>query len=427
MRVSKTSFLDLLREKQVQQLATLYTAMVLNILLGFGISILNTRFLGPKSYGDLKFLQFLFTLVATVLSFGMYVSLGRLLAQKSHADQKKQLISGGLVITLLISILMILLLYLSSFFVDPIFNNGLGEIIRTFSPFLFVFPFQLCFENLMQGDNRIFELSFLRLAPSFLYLTVAFAVQSFYGLTLVASLSIQVAMIAMTMLVLTILLKPEFAGFTQGVSTILNENRHYGIHVYVGSLSNVGVSQLCVILLGYFIDTTAVGFFSLAVTVASPLILIPNSVGTTYFKSFAESNAISRKVSLLTSALSLLSLGIFLLFIDDIILIFYSDAYQPVIWLASVIAIGCVMHGFGDFLNRFLGAHGKGKDLRNSAFWVGIVNVTGFLFLVPQYGVNGAAVTALLTDLIYFLLMYYHYKLHVRFLTLAVVTDGSSA
>ena len=100
----------------------------------------------------------------------------------------------------------------------------------------------------------------------------------------------------------------------------------------------------------------------------------------------------------------------FIILIKKVVLILYSTEYLPVLSIAYIISIGSIFRGFGDYLNRFLGAHGKGKEIRNSAIANGVTNIFGYTFIVCVFGVMGAAFTKTTADIIYWLMMYYYYK-----------------
>jgi O-antigen/teichoic acid export membrane protein len=68
----------------------------------------------------------------------------------------------------------------------------------------------------------------------------------------------------------------------------------------------------------------------------------------------------------------------------------------------------------GDYVNRFLQAKGKGKELRNSAFIVGFVNIVGYFLLVRFFGVIGAGVTQLMAGLVYLLAMVFFYRKYLK-------------
>ena len=115
------------------------------------------------------------------------------------------------------------------------------------------------------------------------------------------------------------------------------------------------------------------------------------------------------KPTKVTVALSIISLIAFLLVIGKVFILFYSKAYSNVINLTYVTAFAFTLWGIADYVNRFMGAHGFGKEMRNAAFIIGISNLLGFTFLVFLFGVMGAALTKLLASLIYLLSMVYYY------------------
>ena len=76
---------------------------------------------------------------------------------------------------------------------------------------------------------------------------------------------------------------------------------------------------------------------------------------------------------------------------------------------ASILAFGTSFHGFGDMFNRFLGSHGRGKEIRNSAIACGITSIAGYLILVYYFGIYGAIATRITGSLVYLLCMVYYY------------------
>ena len=159
--------------KKIAQAGSLYISSAAGSIIAFGTTVLNTRLLGPNQYGDLRFLQNLFVFCASLLTFGVFFSGGRLLALKRYENYRQKLIGNLFIFAAVISIVLFLVLLIFSYFEERIFNNNLEHTIRLFLPLLFVLPFQLCFEDIMQGDNRIIELSLFRFIPNALFLSVA--------------------------------------------------------------------------------------------------------------------------------------------------------------------------------------------------------------------------------------------------------------
>ena len=397
-------------QRRTKQIISLYSSLTFGILISICVSVINTRLLGPKQYGDLKFLQNMFIFISTFLTLGIFVSGARLLASKENEKIKRQLIGSLYILASIISVVLIIIVFIFSFFEEQIFNNKLGLIIRVFSPLLFVFPFQLCLQNIMQGDNKIYALSIFNIAPRILYIIMVLVISLLTHISLTYVLGIQFLSLAILIFVMAIHFKPEFINFKKISSIIWQENKTYGLQVYIGMLVGVASAQLAGLSIGYFIDNTNVGFFSLALTSTMPLTMIPSAVGITFFKDFANSSSIPKRATLVTIILSLIGLFIFLLFIEKVILLLYTSEYLPVVSLAYLVSFGSILHGFGDYINKFLGAHGKGKALRNGAIVVGFSNIIGYIVLVRMIGVKGAAITKIISGLTYCVMMLYFYR-----------------
>ena len=159
----------------------------------------------------------------------------------------------------------------------------------------------------------------------------------------------------------------------------------------------------------YNADNVDVGFYTLALTVATPLSMLPSIIGTTYFKRFAVSNQISNKIMLGTIILTIVSCVVFVMIINPVVRILYDESYSPVAYYASFLAIGTSIHGLGDMVNRFLGAHGQGKYLRNGAFMSGAILLIGSFGFVFLWGIGGAILSRILSSVVFCGSMIYYY------------------
>jgi len=408
-----TNFIKMRKTKQVM---SLYSSTFLWIIIGIAVSVLNTRILGPQHYGDLKFLHALFNIGGSIFIFGFFDSGARLIAQQKNVLYRQELIAASIVLAAIISMLVGISIYIFSYFEAKVFNNNLGHIIRLFSPLLFVYPFKLCIEKILQGDNRIYELSAFRLFPSMFYLFFAFIFNYFFSLKLPSALLIQMMTLGVAIVILIFLLKPEFRNIKRTLLAYWNENKKYGIHVYIGFLAGVISANLAEISIAYHLDNTNVGIFSLALYVTLPLSMIPSIIGTTFYKEFANRDSIPKSATIASLVLSILALSIFMLLIEKVVLFLYSEQYSAVIPLSYYLAVASILMGFGNFFNRFLGAHGKGKQMRNGAFATGLLNVIGYIFLVKWFGVKGAAVTKILSASVYLLMMIFYCKETIKVL-----------
>ena len=64
--------------------------------------------------------------------------------------------------------------------------------------------------------------------------------------------------------------------------------------------------------------------------------------------------------------------------------------------------------------NRFLGAHGQGKQIRNGALVCGIIITIGSFILVYYWQIMGAIITKILGSMSYMSMMIYYYKKYTQ-------------
>jgi O-antigen/teichoic acid export membrane protein len=266
-----------------------------------------------------------------------------------------------------------------------------------------------------QGDNSIYSIAAARLLPSAIYLGVAYLVYSHFGASSWLMLVLQNGIALIVLSTIILYNNPSFKNLKQTFKALREENKSYGLQVYYGSLASVSVQYIAGITLGIFAaDNANVGFYSLALTVTGPLALLPSIIGTTYFKRFAHENCISSKILYSTFAMSLLSLTGFVILIYPVIGILYDERYSEVALFACILAVGFTFHGLGDVFNRFLGAHGQGKPLRNGAFISGAIALLGYTIGVCFFGIWGAIFTKILASLSYFISMVIFYLSYIK-------------
>jgi len=380
------------------------------MILGIGTSVVNTRLLGSLQYGNLKFIQTIFRFITIFVTLGMFVTGGRQLALKKNQDVIQSITGTLLVVASFISVVLTVIIFTLSFIEPIIFKNDLGYLLRFFSPLMFVFPFQLCLENIFSGSNQIYKLSIFRIAPSLIYLIVALLFNYYFSsLSLSTALFIQLVSMGCIVVFFVLLIKPNVINLRRHIKTLWSANKSHGLQSYVGALCGVASAHLAGLALGFYVNTETVGFFSLAVSITMPLSMLSNSVGTTFYKDFANNNSIPLKVTVSTIFCSSLALLFFLLIVRKLVSVLYPAEFISIVPIVYIVACASCIHGYGDFLNRFIGSHGKGAFTRNGAILVGVVNVLGYLLLVKWIGIYGAAVTRVVSAITYLLVMSYYY------------------
>lgn len=395
--------------KQKIQVIMLYTSSLLGVLLGILSSIVNTRFLTPTDYGDVRYIQNLVNFIASFLLFGYFLSGSRLMALSTDPSYTRRI--KGMMVVILALAGLALLLSMPLCYLFHLDDPHLATLFLITMPVCQVPLLFNYIEQTAQGDNQIGRLSLTRLLPYLIYVPTAYLIYKYTGATSRKMLWLQWGIYSTVYLSIIISTRPKFTNLAPVWEALKTENHSYGIQLYIGSLVMVATNYLAGISLGFFnADNSEVGFYTLALTVTSPLATLPAIVGTTYFKKFATQPCIPNKVLQFTALLTLGTCIVFLLIIQPVVTYLYTERYAIVGIYASILSIAYCIHGYGDMLNRYLGSHGQGKAIRNASIANGIFKIIGFTLLVALFNTKGAIATVIVCDMIYFGSLIWYYR-----------------
>lgn len=401
-------------KNSIQKVGIMYGASILAIVLGFLISIFNSRVLGPDRFGDLKFIETVARFIASLVSVGFFISLARLLAINKEKTKERNYI-GLLVIIFVIASLIGILLILSFSLAEPYFFGH--ELDATLKAFFFIVPVILgttALLEILKGMHKIYSISLLSILPALSYLLIIYLINQNQTIYLETVLLVLYGVNLLIVLFFFISLKPNFNIKKYLVKELFKENKFNGRPIYFGSLAGVATTHIAGLSISYFMNNTQVGFFMLALTICSPLLVIPSVMGTVFFKQFATIRSIPNKVFYFSILSTLAALVVFYGLIEKVVVTFYTEEYLPVADISKYLIIGFIFHGLGDLINRFLGAKGQGRLLRNAAYMVGIVNVLGYTILIKIFNINGAIITKILASGLYLAVMYIYYLNFVK-------------
>ncbi|MFD2514334.1 lipopolysaccharide biosynthesis protein [Pontibacter locisalis] len=404
-----------LRSGRIKQILTLFSVTLASIPIGIVTSVVLTGFLGSKLYGDYQFLNSLFLFAVVIFSTGFFQAANRALVLNEDKQKNREYYGATLVILLMLFLVMAAFLIIYSYLDVNIKSKGLNNLLLLLIPFGWLYLLINYFEVLFQADNKIGLLSISRLLPKVGFLTSSFIIYYFfiniekYKLELVWFFFIITQIIVYFYIIKK--LKVSFKNFKHRVNELWNLNKSFGLHIYLGSVFGVGIAQLTGIIISYYShDNSGVGYFALAFTFCSPLQFIPNTIATTHYKDFASQSVIPNKLIYFTLFLTFISLILSWILVPIFINYYYGKEFEPVIQLNFVLSISIALYGIADFYNRFLGAHGKGKQIRNSSFIVGFIVLLASLILIPQFGAQGAVYSRLAGGCIYISCMLFYYK-----------------
>lgn len=393
---------------QRRQIVMLYGSTLVGVLMGVLASIVNTRFLDPAEYGDVRYVQNIINFIATFLIFGYFLSGARLMA---IADDRQHVarIKGTMVLILCVACLVLSLAMPVCYFLHTD-KPAVATLFLVSMPVCFYPLFLNYIDQTAQGDNQIVHLSLARLLPFLVYVPIGYVVYSHFGATSQRMVLLQWGIYTLIYIAIIIATRPSFRQLRPVWHELNDENRRYGLQLYIGSLVMVSTNYLAGISLGYFNqDNSEVGFYTLALTVTHPLQALPSIIGTTYFKKFAKQPCIPRKVIWATVLMTMATCVVFVLLIHPVVHFLYTDKYAVVATYASILSVGFCIHGLGDMFNRYLCSHGQGVSVRNASIANGVFKLLGYTALVALFNTNGAIATTIICDVVYFACLIYYY------------------
>lgn len=157
------------------------------------------------------------------------------------------------------------------------------------------------------------------------------------------------------------------------------------------------------ILVRGFLGNAALGFYGLAYRYLEYFALLPSSLVQIAFPIFAQSKNISKKHMIaLTSVMTIFG-SVFALFLaliaPALITTFHGSAYQPAIIVMQILSLTLLFM----FINAPLATYVQSSDLVKKFLPFGVantvLNVALNVFLIPMWGLSGAAVAMLATEI----------------------------
>lgn len=390
----------------------LYGSTIIGLLFSMICSVVNTRALDPINYGNVRYIQNIIAFVSSLLLVGYFTSGSRLLAL-SRNEKESRTIRGAMCTILILTTIVLMIIMVAVGIV-----NFVNEEFQIANLAFISIPF--CFNVLLlnyinttaQGDSHIGRIAIARLFPSILYLLLAIPLFYFFNASSALMLTLYNGSAVIVLSIIIISTRPNFKQIKHSLKILHKENKQYGFNIYIGSIIGVSTGYIAGVMLGALGDNNAnVAFYTLALTLATPLQMLPSIIGTTYFKDFATEKSINNKLIKGSILITIISCIIFMIMIKTIVSFLYPKAYEIVANYSIFLSIGMCAHGLGDLFNRFLGAQGQGKQIRNAAIACGLTLLIGSTVGIYIYGVNAAICTRIISSIVYFtVLIIYYFK-----------------
>ncbi|WP_257350245.1 flippase [Pseudalkalibacillus decolorationis] len=394
------------------------TRQFLSILLGMFLLVLLANYLGKTGQGKYTLIILLPQLLMTFLNMGINTSTIYYVS-KDEIDLNSAVKNNLFVGVFLSSIAVIVGIIITFFFSEQFFedtSNMLLLISLIGLPFMFLnIYFQTIFQGLQQFGifNTILIITQLG-TLCFVTLFVVIMEQGLKG----AVISFILGHFITTISIIYVLYKKYHFRYKKGILSLVYFKKSvlFGLKAHISNVMSFLNYRVDILLLGYFINPAAVGIYVIAVNIGERLSIFAQSLSSVLLPRIASvNNDIDRNrvTAILTRNflvfIVLISLSIFL-FADILIDVFFSEDYEESSLLLRWLLPGIAALSVEKLLSNDIAGRGKPElNMYVSIFNV-LFNIGLNLYMIPTYGVVGAAASTTLTYLQSLVIKVFLYK-----------------
>ena len=390
-------------------------ARILSLILGIATSVLLARLLGPEGKGIYTLAVLLPALIVTFANLGIGPATVFYVAQGRYS--RREILGNNIVFALGIGALGVLGgLIVALFFHQSIFPGvAQGYLLLA----LALIPVNLSFsymQNILLGAQRFKEYNLIAILHSILFL--GFIVVALWALRAGVTGAILAGILAWLLTDVVLLLwAHKMAG---GISFKLNPTyikraSVYGIQAHLGNILGFLNYRIDMFLVNGFLNPTAVGFYSIGVSLVEKLWLISQAASTVLFPRVAAETDENRRKEftplVARTVLWITALGALAFFFLSrwLVQFLYSAAFLPAVQPLQILLPGIVALSVSRVLANDIA--GRGRVMLNNYAVSGVVvtNVVLNILWIPRYGIAGAAWASTVSYSLGLLIMLFFY------------------
>jgi stage V sporulation protein B len=413
-----------LRDVMLKASVTMMALMIFAKTLGYAFHFLFVRFFARQDYGSFVFLWSLGLFICGLMP-NISASIARYVAfYRGGSDEAgvRQTIRTGLVLNSVIVALYVAavcILYFSGIYSFGIV--GVIALIFVLSTIVLT-SYNNLFAGIVTGYRRPEVSTFFLLVQNLLR-TVAIAAgvllaASFGGILLLTSLAFLFA----TLLLMSYAIREFGLGFGYGGRSAA-ELFGFGIFNVVHVTANNILTWSSVFIIQYFLGSAVLAVYNVS-SLASTVSLLFFTATLQIFSPLAAEMFGARKLDRLSHLTSYMFESFFLMFLPmflsvtvfarELLVLFVKSEYSQGALPLQILSIGAFFFGIAMLFIELINAEGKPQiNARNIGFGA-VLNAGLNWFLIPQYGMVGAASATLVSSAVILILSFSHIQKVVR-------------
>nr|WP_233593026.1 oligosaccharide flippase family protein [Pantoea deserta] len=383
----------------------------INIIGLLYVNSLMAKYIGPDNFGKINISTSLFLFVQTLSWFGGQSIIFKRMSENARSGIALAMQTQNLrrIFFLLSSGAILLYLYL---FTDPVvFIFGVANCIATY---YIVMDFFSIYNNtqLKSKINTITNVIGLMLA-----LLIRFGISWFqlplYYLTLPIVI---IPFVPYVMRLIYFKHTAEIKQSSKGTGTYSRYMLYTGSALILSTLATDIYTQISSIFLAKVLSYSALGIYSVALTLGNAWSFIVLALITSFFsKIYSEKDQIAvdkllMKINRMAILLSLFALGGFALFGEFFIRLLYGESYMEAVKIIPVIIIGTMFSSLGTICYRYIIKESGYNYLAKKMVLCCLLTVPLSWVMINTFGINGAAYCFLLVEILSCTLLNYFFR-----------------
>lgn len=394
----------------------------------FLVTFLITRLFGVATFGNYSLVFTIAQATSIIFTLGIPITQIKIIGNNNYDYKKaKKLLIVGMKLALVFSIFPILVFYFGSDFIaKTIFHNSeLKPYLTTVTfllPFFVLHEIFICF-FLATKNFRRYNI-FMFVLPNVLFI-IFLGLFYYFGKTgeyTFIAFALSIILTVITEAVVIFELKPnrEEAAFTPvELLKTASPLMFSGFLVYM-------INWTDIIMLGLMVDEKQVGIYNIAYKIGTIGFLVIVSISTIITPKIASlygENKMDELKKLINNSTRLIAalsfpIVVVLIIMNQFILSFFGQEALAGGMTMIIISLGVLFNAVTGNVDQVLNMTNNQGILRNIIAVCFFVNVILNFILIPQYGIEGAAYSSLITNILINLLSVYYMKKRLGFYTL---------
>jgi len=370
-------------------------------VIGVGTGMITARALGPHDRGLFQMLVLLPTMLSNFAKLG--IPQAAVYSMRRRGADASTVVSNALWFAVVLGLLMALVCYAGREWLLARVIKGAPE--SALIPMLLLLPFvlmQVYLLGIVQAMERFREYNFQQVVPNVLALVGMAVVLLWLHGGLLGAVLTQAAIVVFVTVWLAVRVHRLAPIRWRYDPALGREMLAFGGKSYVQTLAATLHLRIDQYMIGYLLDPTQVGLYAVAVNLTNLLLRVPDALGTVLFPRLAgaseeRAHAATAQVSRLTIALVVAGCIGFLVFGPFAIPLLFGARFRGAIAPMLVLLPGIVMMSLYLILSRnFTSRNRQQINIVAAALALGI-NIGSNLWLIPHYGIVGAAASSCLS------------------------------